>query len=241
MSNSIIAEYQAIWLSIKVAVLTSMVALPLAIILGYFLARKDFKGKLLVETVINLPMVMPPVTTGYLLLLILGTKGLLGAWLFTFFDIRLAFTFPAAVIAATVVSFPLIIRSVKVAMEMVDPGLEQASKSLGASPLMTFFLITLPLSWPGILGGFVLAFARSLGEFGATMIFAGNIEGETRTLPLAIYAKMQVPGQEQETYLLVAVSILISFLAIILSEFFYKKKKKHIAYTRLKLQHYRES
>jgi molybdate transport system permease protein len=167
-------------------------------------------------------MVMPPVTTGYLLLLLLGTNGVLGKWMNEWLGIRIAFSFGAAVIAAIVVSFPLIIRSVKVAMQMVDPGLEEASKSLGASPVKTFLLITLPLAWPGILGGFVLAFARSLGEFGATITFAGNIEGETRTLPLAIYAKMQVPGQEGETFALVAISVVISFVAIIGSHYAYR-------------------
>jgi molybdate transport system permease protein len=217
-------EFQAIWLSVKVAVLTSLIALPLAIVMGYVLARKQFRGKAIVEAVLHLPMVMPPVTTGYLLLLLLGTNGLLGKWMHEWLGIRIAFSFGATVIAAIVVSFPLIIRSVKVAMQMVDPGLEEASKSLGASPVKTFLLITLPLALPGILGGFVLAFARSLGEFGATITFAGNIEGETRTLPLAIYAKMQVPGQEGETFALVAISVVISFVAIIGSHYAYRKE-----------------
>lgn len=217
-------EYLPIWLSVKVAVLTSLIGLPLAIIVGYVLARKKFRGKALIEAMLHLPMVLPPVTTGYLLLLLLGTNGIIGRWFYEWFNIRIAFSFGAAVIAAVVVSFPLILRSVKVAMQMVDPALEHASRSLGASPFKTFFLITLPLSWPGILGGFVLAFARSLGEFGATITFAGNIAGETRTLPLAIYAKMQVPGNEQETFFLVVVSVVISFMAIAGSHFVYKSK-----------------
>lgn len=227
MSEFANIEWYAVWLSVKVAIWTSLTALPLAVILGYLLARKQFKGKVLLEAILHLPMVMPPVTTGYLLLLVLGTNGLIGKWLFQTLDIRIAFSFWAAVIAAVVVSFPLTIRSVKVAMEMVDPGLEEASKTLGASPIHTFLLITLPLAWPGILGGFVLSFARSLGEFGATVTFAGNIARETRTLPLAIYAKMQVPGQESETYTLVAISIIISFVAIITSEYINKKRKNN--------------
>lgn len=217
-------EYQAIWLSLKVAVLTSIIALPVAIISGYFLARKQFRGKAIVEAMMHLPMVLPPVTTGYLLLLFLGTNGILGKWLFEWLGIRLAFSFEAAVIASAIVSFPLIIRAVKVAMQMVDPGLEEASRSLGSSPVRTFFFITLPLARPGILGGFVLGFARSLGEFGATITFAGNIAGETRTLPLAIYAKMQIPGQERETLILVMVSVLISFVAIIGSYYLYRSR-----------------
>ncbi|WP_282038995.1 molybdate ABC transporter permease subunit [Saccharicrinis aurantiacus] len=218
-------DYLSIWLSLKVALYTSIIALPIAIIIGYFLARRNFKGKSIIEAILHLPMVMPPVTTGYLLLILLGSNSLLGTFLKNTFDIKIAFTFEAAVIASAIVSFPLIMRSVKVAMEMVDPNLEQASKTLGASPLQTFVYITLPLATPGILGGFVLAFARSLGEFGATITFAGNIAGETRTLPLAIYAKMQVPGQEHETFYLVGISVIISFAAIIGSEYFYQKKK----------------
>ncbi|MBN1119181.1 MAG: molybdate ABC transporter permease subunit [Bacteroidales bacterium] len=226
MIRNLAIDYQAVWLSLKVALYTSAIALPVAILLGYVLARKQFRGKVILEAIIHLPMVMPPVTTGYLLLLILGTNGIIGKWLFSVFGIRIAFSFSAAVIAAIVVSFPLIIRSVKVSMEMVDPNLEQASRTLGASWFKTFILITLPLAWPGILGGFVLAFARSLGEFGATITFAGNIQGETRTLPLAIFSKMQVPGKETETFALVAISVIISFAAIVASEYFYRNKKK---------------
>lgn len=219
-------DYLSIWLSLKVAIYTSVIALPIAIIIGYFLARKSFRGKAIIEAILHLPMVMPPVTTGYLLLILLGSNSMIGQFLKSTFDIKIAFSFEAAVIASALVSFPLIMRSVKVAMEMVDPKLEQASQTLGASPIQTFIYITLPLAFPGILGGFVLAFARSLGEFGATMTFAGNIAGETRTLPLAIYAKMQVPGQESETFYLVGISVLISFAAIIGSEYFYQKNKK---------------
>ncbi len=218
-------DYYAIWLSLKVALFTSFIALPIAIVVGYFLARKNFKGKVFLEAFLNLPMVMPPVTTGYILLLIFGVNGFVGKFLVEVFDLKIAFTFTAAVLAGVIVSFPLIMRSVKVAMEMVDPNLEQASKTLGASPFHTFINVTLPLAWPGIVGGFVLAFARSLGEFGATITFAGNISGETRTLPLAIYSKMQIPGQETQTFILVSFSIIISVLAMVVSEFYYRKKK----------------
>ncbi len=220
------AELEAIWLSIKVAVYTSIFILPMALILGYVLARFKFPGKAIIESIIHLPLVMPPVTTGYLLLLVLGTNGFIGRWLFQWFGIKLAFSFSAAVIAAIFVSFPLVVRSIRSAMEMVDRGLEDASRILGVGRLKTFFKVTIPLSLPGIISGTILAFARSLGEFGATITFAGNIEGETQTLPLAIYAYMQVPGKENPTMRLVLVSILISFIAMALSELFIRKMKR---------------
>ena len=220
------AELESIWLSIKVAVYTSIFILPMALILGYVLARFKFPGKAIIESIIHLPLVMPPVTTGYLLLLVLGTNGFIGKWLFQWFGIKLAFSFSAAVIAAIFVSFPLVVRSIRSAMEMVDPGLEDASRILGVGRIKTFFKITIPLSLPGIISGTILAFARSLGEFGATITFAGNIEGETQTLPLAIYAYMQVPGKENPTMRLVLVSIFISFVAMTLSELFIRKMKR---------------
>lgn len=219
------AELQAIGLSVKVAVYCSVISLPVALWAGYKMARTNFYGKSLVESIIHLPLVMPPVTTGYLLLLLLGSKSFIGQWLYSAFGIKLAFTFQAAVIAAVFVSFPLMVRSVRTAMEMVDTGLEEASRILGAGKLKTFFRVTVPLALPGVVSGTILAFARSLGEFGATITFAGNIEGETQTLPLAIYAYMQVPGQENATLRLVIVSVIISFIAMALSEWFIKKMK----------------
>ena len=220
------AEVQAIFLSVKVAVYCSLISLPVALFVGYWMARKKFWGKSLVEGLFHLPLVMPPVTTGYLLLLLLGSKSFFGKWLFDVFGIKLAFSFEAAVIAAVFVSFPLIVRSVRTSMEMVDTGLEEASRILGAGKIKTFFRVTVPLALPGVVSGTILAFARSLGEFGATITFAGNIEGETQTLPLAIYSYMQVPGKEQATLRLVVVSVVISFIAMALSEWFIKKMKK---------------
>ena len=220
------AELHALGLSLKVAFFCTLIAVPLALLVGYLMARKKFRGKALIESVIHLPLVMPPVTTGYLLLLLLGTKGLLGQWLFSAFGIKLAFTFQAAVIASVVVAFPLIVRSVRTAMEMIDPGLEDASRILGAGKFKTFFKITVPLALPGIVSGSILGFARSLGEFGATITFAGNIAGETQTLPLAIYAYMQVPGQEMATLRLVLISVIISFIAMAGSEWYIKKQLK---------------
>jgi len=218
-------ELQAISLSIRVAIYCSLISLPMALWLGYKMARHNFWGKSIVESIIHLPLVMPPVTTGYLLLLLLGTKSYIGQFLLSNFGIRLSFSFHAAVIASVFVSFPLIVRSVRTAMEMVDTGLEQASRILGVNKIRTFFKITVPLALPGIISGTILAFARSLGEFGATITFAGNIEGETQTLPLAIYAYMQVPGKEDSTLRLVVVSIVISFVAMTLSELYIKKIK----------------
>lgn len=219
------AELQAIKLSLEVALYCSAISLPLALIIGYKMARSNFYGKAFVESLINLPLVMPPVTTGYLLLLMLGSKSVIGSWVYDVFGIRLAFSFQAAVIAAIIVSFPLIVRSIRTSMEMVDTGLEDASRILGAGRIKTFFKITVPLALPGILSGTILAFARSLGEFGATITFAGNIEGETQTLPLAIYSYMQIPGNENPTLRLVLVSVLISFIAMVLSEWYIKKMK----------------
>ncbi|MDG1572312.1 molybdate ABC transporter permease subunit [Robiginitalea sp. M366] len=217
------AEWQAIGLSVRVAVACMVITLPLALWVGYKMARSRFRGKAVVESLLHLPLVMPPVTTGYLLLLALGARSPLGQWLESAFGLRLAFSFHAAVIASAVVSFPLVVRSVRTAMEMVDTRLEDASRLLGAGNLKTFFRITVPLAMPGILSGAILGFARSLGEFGATITFAGNIAGETQTLPLAIYALMQVPGGEEATLRLVLVSVGISLAAMLLSEWYIKK------------------
>ena len=218
-------EMQAVILSLEVAVYCVVISLPLALFVGYKMARYHFYGKSFVESVINLPLVMPPVSTGYLLLLIFGSKSFIGSWVASTFGINIAFSFYAAVIASILVSFPLMVRSVRISMEMVDVGLEEASRVLGVSRINTFFKITIPLALPGIISGTILAFARSLGEFGATITFAGNIEGETQTLPLAIYSYMQVPGKEDATFRLVAISIIISFIAMVLSEVYIKKIK----------------
>lgn len=219
------AEGQAIILSLKVALYCAMISLPIALWVGYQMARRDFYGKSIVESIIHLPLVMPPVTTGYLLLLVFGSRSVFGEWLSHTFGIQLAFSFYAAVIAAVVVSFPLIVRSIRTSMEMVDTGLEDASRILGAGKMKTFFRVTFPLALPGVVSGTILAFARSLGEFGATITFAGNIAGETQTLPLAIYAYMQVPGKEDATFRLVLVSIIISLVAMVLAEWMIKKMK----------------
>ena len=216
-------EYQAISLSIKVALICSLVSLPIAIGTGWLLARKNFPGKWFVDGVVQLPLVLPPVAIGYLLIVVFGVRGFIGKFLMEHFDVRISFTFWAAVLAAIVVSFPLVVRAIKVAIDMVDVELESAARTLGAGPWKTFFTVTIPLALPGILSGFILSFARCLGEFGATITFAGNIVGQTQTMPLAIYAAMESPGGEFIAFRLVSVSILLSFAAMVASEFLNKK------------------
>ncbi len=224
--NLSIQETQAIWLSMKVAMLCAVLSLPLAIAVGWLLARREFRGKLIFDGVIQLPLVLPPVTTGYLLLVVLGANGIVGHLFAQWFGLRISFTFFAAVLAAMVVSFPLIVRAVRIAIEMVDRDYEQAARTLGAGPIMTFFKVTFPMALPGIFSGFVLCFARSLGEFGATITFAGNIVGKTQTLPLAIYSVMEIPGREMAAFRLALASIILSFLAMGLSEYLNRKLKK---------------
>lgn len=223
------AELTAIGLSLKVAFLCTIITLPVAVFIGWFLARKSFYGKAVAEGFLHLPLVLPPVTTGYILLLIFGTRGWLGSLFYEWFGIQIAFSFPAAILAAIVVSFPLVTRSVRLSIELVDKNLEEAAKTLGASNIRVFFTITLPLALPGVISGGILAFARSLGEFGATISFAGNIEGETQTLPLAIFSTMQVPGQELSTLRLVIVSVILSLLAMIGAEYLNKRILKRKA------------
>jgi len=217
------AEVTAIELSLKVAIICTIIILPFAIFIGWFLARKQFYGKPFIEGFLHLPLVLPPVTTGYILLVIFGTNGWFGSWLYEVLGIRIAFSFPAAIIAAIVVSFPLVTRTIRLSVELVDKNLEEAARTLGASSFRVFFTVTLPLALPGVISGAILAFARSLGEFGATISFAGNIEGETQTLPLAIFSTMQIPGQEISTLRLVIISVILSLLAMIGAEYLNRK------------------
>lgn len=208
------AEWTALWLSVKVALgAVAAVALP-GIFLGWLLARKTFRGKLLVEALAVAPMVMPPVVTGYLLLLTLGRNGWIGRHL----NLQLTFTWQGAALAAAVMALPLMVRAVRLAVELVDRRYEEAASVLGYSPWQVWTRITLPLARSGVVAGLLLAFARSLGEFGATMIFAGNIEGVTQTLPLAIYSALQMPGGEAATARLVGLSLVLSLGALGLSQ-----------------------
>ena len=223
------AEWDAIRLSLKVALLCTLLILPIAIGIGWVLARKNFIGKPIFEGFLHLPLVLPPVTVGYLLLVILGRNGWIGQFFYEHWGIQIAFSFPAAVIAAIVVSFPLVTRSIRLSIELVDKNYEDAARTLGASNLRVFFSVTLPLALPGVLSGAILAFARSLGEFGATISFAGNIAGKTQTLPLAIFSSMQVPGQETSTMRLVVVSVILSLLAMIGAEYLNRRILKRKA------------
>ncbi len=221
-------EMQAIALSVKVGLCCAIISLPPAVALGWLLARKDFPGKIVVDGLVHLPLVMPPIATGYLLLITLGKEGFLGRWLHAAFGFEIAFTWQAAVLASAVVSFPLAVRSVRIAMEMADPRLEQAAKTLGAGPVRTFFSITLPLAMPGIISGGILAFARSLGEFGATITFAGNIAGETRTLPLAVFSYAQQRSGEGPALRLILISVIVSFAALAASELLARRARKRM-------------
>jgi molybdate transport system permease protein len=212
------AEIAALLLSIKVALWCTVVSCVPGVFLGWLLARKSFTGKSLLDSLIHLPLVLPPVVPGYLLLILLGNQGIIGKWLHQSFGITIAFTWVGAVIASAVMAFPLMVRAVRLAVVQVDSGLEAAARTLGASSLRVFFTITLPLSLPGILTGLILAFSRSLGEFGATITFVGNIEGETRTLPLAIYTYTQVPGGDMQAMRLVILSITLALAALYTSE-----------------------
>jgi molybdate transport system permease protein len=210
-------EMAALWLSAKVAFFCTLLILVPGVLLGWVLARKRFFGKALLDSVVHLPLVLPPVVPGFLLLLLFGSQGFLGKWLQETFGISIAFTWMGAVVASAIMALPLMVRSARLAVSQVDRGLELTAQSLGAHPLRVFFSITLPLALPGILTGMVLAFSRSLGEFGATITFVGNIEGETRTLPLAIYTYTQIPGGDVPALRLVLLSLLLAFAALYFS------------------------
>lgn len=211
-------ELQVIWLSLRVSAVATLLTLAPGVAAGWLLARRQFPGKGLAEGVLMLPLVLPPVVTGYLLLLVLGANGPVGRLLEDALGMRFAFTWLGAAVAAAVVGFPLMVRAVRVSVEAVDAGLEDAARTLGASPVRVFFTVTLPLALPGVLSGTVLAFARSLGEFGATITFVGNIVGQTRTLPLALYTFAQTPGRETEALRLVIISSLLALLTLWASE-----------------------
>ncbi|MGH8655058.1 MAG: molybdate ABC transporter permease subunit [Gammaproteobacteria bacterium] len=219
------AEYTALLLSLKVALwCTALSCLP-GVLIGWLLAKKAFIGKSLLNSLVHLPLVLPPVVPGYLLLLLLGRQGVLGKWLYEEFGLSIAFTWKGAVLAAMIMAFPLMVRAVRLAVELVDTRLEQAALSLGAHPVRVFLSITLPLSLPGVLTGMILTFSRSLGEFGATITFVGNIASETRTLPLAIYSATHMPGGEGPALRLVMISLLLAFGALMASDYLARRSE----------------
>ena len=209
------AEAEAVALSVRVATLATVAAAVPAVAVAWVLERGRFPGRLLLDAVVGLPLVLPPVVTGYLLLVLLGRNGALGAFLFDTFGIAVAFTWYGAALASAVVAFPLFVRAVRLAIASIDPGLEAVARTLGAGRWRVFFEITLPLAAPGVAAGAALAFARSLGEFGATIMLAGNIAGETRTVPLAIYTAVGTPGAEPVAMRLVVLAVVVSFVAML--------------------------
>ncbi|MBK1841844.1 molybdate ABC transporter permease subunit [Azospirillum sp. YIM B02556] len=211
-------ETTALLLSLRVAGVAIALGLPVAVLAAWVLGRYSFPGKTLVDGLVHLPLVLPPVVTGYILLVTMGTKGVVGGWLYQTFGIKLIFTAEGASLAVAVTSFPLMVRAIRLSVEAIDGGLEAAARTLGAGPVDRFFTILLPLMAPGLLSGAIVAFAAAMGEFGAVITFVSNIPGKTQTLPLAIYAATQEPGGDAVAARLAAISFSVALLALMLSE-----------------------
>ncbi|WP_349358946.1 molybdate ABC transporter permease subunit [Stappia sp.] len=211
-------EWTAVALSLRVAFWATFASLPFGIAVAFVLARLEFPGKQILNGLVHLPLILPPVVTGYLLLVTFGRTGPVGAFLDEHFGVVLAFRWTGAALAAAIMAFPLMVRAIRLALEAVDPKLEQAASTLGAARPLVFATVTLPLILPGVLAGAVLAFAKAMGEFGATITFVSNIPGQTQTVPSAIYAFLQVPGGEEQALRLVVVSIAIAMAALLVSE-----------------------
>lgn len=211
-------EWSVVALSLKVSLVAVAFTLPAAYALAWLLARRRFPGRIVLDALVHLPLVVPPVVTGWLLLILFGRTGPIGSWLEAQLGITLVFRWTGAALAAAVMALPLMVRAMRLSIEAVDRKLVQAARSLGAGPWRAFWTITLPLSVPGLAAGAMLGFARSLGEFGATITFASNIAGETQTLPLAIYSGLQLPGAEAQVARLAVISIVLSIAALIVSE-----------------------
>ena len=220
-------EWAALALSLRVSFWAVVITLPLALLVAWLLARRQFRGKSLLNGLVYLPLILPPVVTGYLLLLMFGRGGVLGEFLARL-GIELAFRWTGAVVAAAIMGFPLMVRAIQLAIEAADPRLEAAAATLGAGPVARFTLVTLPLIAPGLLAGAVLGFARAMGEFGATITFVANIPGQTQTLPLAIYAFLQVPGGESSALRLVGLSLGMALGAVLISEWLARLVAKRI-------------
>jgi molybdate transport system permease protein len=213
------ADWTAVELSLRIAIVATVWALPFGIVIGWLLARKNFWGKTLLDGVVHLPLVLPPVVTGYLLLITFGRRGPIGAFLYDHFGIVFSFRWTGAALACGVMGFPLLVRPIRLALEAIDRRLEDAAATLGANAVLVFLTVTLPLALPGIIAGVLLCFARALGEFGATITFVSNIPGETQTISAAIYTLTQVPGGDAAAGRLVLVAIVLALAALVASEF----------------------
>ena len=220
-------ELSALYLSAKVALFATLISLPFAVAIAWYLARYEFRLKFLVEAILQLPMVLPPVVLGYLLLVLFGNKGWIGQYL-NQIGIELAFNWKGAVLASMIVAFPLMVQPIRLSFQLINQQFEQISGSLGASPFKVFCSISLPLALPGIVIGSILCFSRSLGEFGATITFVGNIPDETRTIPIAIYSLLQQPNGEQMAMRLVALSLILAFGALITNYFILQKYQQKL-------------
>ena len=219
-------DWMAIRLSLQVALVATAVSLPFGIGVAYALARGKFPGRMLLDTLVHLPLILPPVVTGYALLLVFGRKGPIGSFLADTFGIVFAFRWTGAALASAVMGFPLMVRAIRLSIEAIDPGLEQAASTLGANRAWVFASVTLPLMMPGLCAGAVLAFAKALGEFGATITFVSNIPGETQTLPSAIYSLTQTPGGDSAALRLALISVVISMGALLASEWFVQRHRR---------------
>ena len=222
------AEWEIVALSLRVALMAAVASLPLAVAAGWLRARRRFPGKAVLDALIHLPLVLPPVVVGYLLLVALGSQGTIGRMLGTV-GIEFAFRWTGAALASAIMGFPLMVRAIRLSIEQVDRRLEQAAATLGASPWRVFRTITLPLAWPGVVAGAVLGFAKALGEFGATITFVSAIPGETLTIASAVYGLMQVPGGEAAIWRLAAVSLALSFGALLLSDWLVRRQRGDVA------------
>jgi molybdate transport system permease protein len=221
-------EVEALRLSLRVGVVSVAASLPFGLAIAWLLARRRFPGKILLDGLVHLPLVLPPVVVGYALLVLFGRHGPIGGWLYAAFGIGFAFDWKGAALAAAVMAFPLMVRAMRLSLELVDRRLEAAARTLGAGRLRVFLTITVPLMAPGILTGMILGFARSISEFGATITFVSNIPGETRTLPLALYALTQSPGGEAEAWRLALLSVLLAMAALVASELLARRLDRRI-------------
>ena len=222
-------EWTAVALSLLVSFWATLVSLPLGLLVAHALARWEFPGRQVLNGLVHLPLILPPVVTGYLLLLTFGRKGWVGQWLDQWFGLVFAFRWTGAALAAAVMAFPLMVRAMRLSIEAVDRKLEAAASTLGASAAWVFLTVTLPLTLPGIIAGMILCFAKAMGEFGATITFVSNIPGETQTLPSAIYTFTQVPGGDPEALRLTAISVAISLAALMASELLARRAGQKIA------------